>query len=146
MFEVHDRPLEELDVHQYLEDPEAGGVVIFEGRVRNRNQERRVSALEYEVYEELARRETENILEEAGARFETRRCVCLQRSGKLAIGEISTWIGVAAVHRGAAFKACRYIIDEFKDRVPVWKKEYYTDGSHRWINSPQAHTESEGDT
>ena len=79
-------------------------------------------------------REGERILAEARQRFGVARVACAHRVGPLAIGELAVWVGVSAAHRGEAFDACRYIIDEVKHRVPIWKKEYYQDGDSGWVN------------
>jgi molybdopterin synthase catalytic subunit len=93
-----------------------------------------VLTLEYESYAVLAEREGERILAEARERFPVTAAVCIHRIGHLALGDLAVWAGVSAAHRGAAFDACRYLIDETKARVPIWKKEYYADGATQWIN------------
>ena len=115
-------------------DPEAGGYASFEGWVRNHNEGREVVRLEYEGYEALGIREGERVVLEAFARFPIAKAHCVHRLGPLEIGELAVWVGVTAAHRDAAFEACRYIIDEVKTRVPVWKKEHYADGDSGWIN------------
>ena len=91
--------------------------------------------LEYEAFAPLAVREGERILAAARARFGVERACCAHRVGSLAIGEIwRSGSGVGAAHRGEAFDACRYIIDEIKHSVPIWKKEYYDDGDSGWVN------------
>ncbi len=117
-----------------LEDLRAGAGVTFEGRVRNHNEGRAVQALDYEAYVELGVAEGERILAEARARFEVLGIVAVHRTGALALGDLAVWVGVAAAHRGAAFEACRYVIDEVKARVPIWKKEHYVEGASAWIN------------
>lgn len=111
-------------------------MVTFEGRVRNRNQGRSVTRLEYESAEELARREFDRIREKTLANYEITDVLCVHRVGSLVVGDMAVWIGVVAPHRAAAFDACRYVIDELKQRLPIWKKEYYTDGDSGWINAP----------
>ena len=125
-------PVERL--RQSLQHDDCGGYVAFEGWVRNHNEGRRVLRLEYEVFAPLAKREGERILEEARRRFEVDSVACAHRVGPLAIGEIAVWVGASGVHRGAAFDACRYIIDEVKHRLPIWKKEFYEDGDSGWVN------------
>lgn len=115
-------------------DPVAGGYASFEGWVRNHNDGRDVLQLEYEAYEALGEKEGERIIAEACARFPVARARCIHRLGRLAIGDLAVWVGVTAAHRDAAFAACRYIIDEVKARVPIWKKEHYADGDSGWIN------------
>ena len=112
---------------------EAGGFCTFEGWVRNSNEGRPVDGLEYESYAALAEKEGARIIEEALARFEISHAVAMHRTGTLRVGDVAVWIGVSAPHRDAAFRACRYIIDEIKHRVPVWKKEHYLDGDAEWV-------------
>lgn len=117
-----------------LADPTCGGYTAFEGWVRNHNEGREVRHLEYEAFAELAIREGERIIDEACARFGVDNARCVHRVGDLALGELAVWVGVSARHRDEAFKACRYIIDEVKHRVPIWKKEHYVDGDSGWVN------------
>lgn len=117
-----------------LADPGCGGFASFEGWVRDCNDGRAVERLEYEAYAELAVSEGERIIGEALKRFGVRRARCVHRIGALALGELAVWVGVSAPHRGEAFAACRFIIDEVKHRVPIWKKEYYRDGDSGWVN------------
>jgi molybdopterin/thiamine biosynthesis adenylyltransferase/molybdopterin synthase catalytic subunit/rhodanese-related sulfurtransferase len=117
-----------------LADPSCGGHASFEGWVRDLNEGRAVRRLEYEAFEELAVREGERIVAEACARFGVRNARCVHRIGDLPLGEVAVWVGVSAPHRDEAFRACRYIIDEVKHRVPIWKKEHYVDGDSGWVN------------
>jgi molybdopterin synthase catalytic subunit len=117
-----------------LADESCGALVTFEGRVRNHNEDRSVRQLEYEAYESLGVAEGERILAEAVARFGVSGARCVHRLGLLGIGDLAVWVGVSSAHRDAAFAACRYIIDEVKDRVPIWKKEFYTSGDSGWVN------------
>jgi molybdopterin synthase catalytic subunit len=117
-----------------LGDPRAGALAVFEGRVRDLNDGRAVQELEYEAYVPLAEKEGERILEEARSRFEILRAECVHRTGRLGLGDVAVLVAVAAVHRGAAFDACRYIIDETKARLPIWKKEHYEGGASEWIS------------
>jgi len=113
--------------------PEAGGFCAFEGWVRQTNDGKLVSGIEYEAFIPLAVSEGQSILDEALRRFDISGVNAVHRTGYLAVGEIAVWIGVASPHRDAAFKACRYIIDEIKKRVPVWKREHYDDGCIEWV-------------
>ena len=117
-----------------LAHPTAGAVAVFEGRVRDHNDGRAVSGLSYEAYAALAEAEGARILTEARARFRVIAARCVHRTGALAIGEVAVWVGVSAAHRDAAFAACRYIIDEVKTRVPIWKRETYADGDSDWLH------------
>ena len=117
-----------------LEQQAAGACVTFEGWVRNHNEGEAVQALEYEAHQAIAEKEGARIVEEARARFAVAAVHCEHRVGKLAIGDCAVWVGVSADHRGAAFDACRYVIDETKARVPIWKKEHYASGATGWVN------------
>jgi len=117
-----------------LEDPAAGGYASFEGWVRNHNEGMAVTQLEYEAFELLANKEGERIVNEAVARFGVLKAACVHRIGQLAIGDLAVWVGVSSRHRAEAFAACRYIIDEVKHRVPIWKKEHYVNGDSGWVN------------
>ncbi len=120
-----------------LRDQAAGGYVSFEGWVRDFNEGREVTALEYEAFQALAVKEGENIIGEALRRFPAKHALCIHRVGALGLEDMAVFVGVSAVHRGAAFDACRYIIDEVKHRVPIWKKEYYRGGDSGWVNCEQ---------
>ncbi len=133
-FRVSDEPIDVPAEQATLSDPGAGGYVAFEGWVRETNEGRRVVRLAYEAYPMLANREGRRILEEARQRFGLKSASCLHRTGLLEIGGLAVWVGVSAAHRGEAFAACRYIIDEVKHRVPVWKQEFYEDGDSGWVN------------
>ena len=127
-----------------LFDPAAGAYCGFEGWVRNENEGHKVLRLEYEAYEPLAISECEKILAEARDRYECRQAQCVHRTGMLEIGDCAVWVGVVAAHRDEAFRACRYIIDELKVRLPIWKKEHYVDGHSGWVNCERcaAHTQA----
>lgn len=117
-----------------LKKDRAGAYVCFQGWVRNHNEGEAVTALEYEAHEPVAVKEAERILLQARERFDIVEVSCVHRVGELAIGDCAVWIGVSAEHRAAAFEACRFVIDEIKQRVPIWKKEHYRDGESGWIN------------
>jgi molybdopterin synthase catalytic subunit len=117
-----------------LADPACGGYAAFEGWVRDSNDGQRVRGLEYEAFEALGLREGERIIAEAIERFGVSHAACVHRIGSLAVGELAVWVGVSAAHRDEAFRACRYIIDEVKHRLPIWKKEHYLNGDSGWVN------------
>ncbi|MGH8174065.1 MAG: molybdenum cofactor biosynthesis protein MoaE [Rhodanobacteraceae bacterium] len=121
-----------------LDDPAAGACVTFEGWVRNHNNERAVLQLDYQAYAPLAESEGESILAQACETFGLRAAQCVHRVGALAIGDMAVWVGASAAHRGAAFDACRWIIDEVKLRVPIWKNEHYADGESGWLHPDSA--------
>ena len=127
-------PIDVESLRAELADPACGGYTSFEGLVRNHNEGMSVRHLEYEAFEPLAIKEGERIVAEAIERFGIEHAVCVHRIGDLAIGEKAVWVGAAARHRDEAFRACRYIIDEVKHRVPIWKKEHYENGDSGWVN------------
>jgi molybdopterin/thiamine biosynthesis adenylyltransferase/molybdopterin synthase catalytic subunit/rhodanese-related sulfurtransferase len=133
-FSFSRQPLDPAALSASLADVAAGGFVSFEGWVRNENEGREVRRLDYEAFEELALKEGARIVEEALRRFGVRGARCVHRLGELGLGELAVWVGVASGHRAEAFAACRYIIDEVKHRVPIWKKEHYLDGDSGWVN------------
>jgi molybdopterin synthase catalytic subunit len=132
--------LDAAAVRAALADPACGGYAAFEGWVRDHNEGAAVRRLEYEAFEALAVREGERILAEAIARFGVAHAACVHRLGELAIGELAVWVGVSAAHRDEAFRACRYIIDEVKHRLPIWKKEHYLNGDSGWVNCERCAT------
>lgn len=134
MIAISDTTIATEKLRQQMAAAAAGGFCVFEGWVRNQNDGREVERLEYEVYEPLAIIEGEKVLQEAQQRFPHIDAVCVHRSGLLDIGDCAVWVGVSAEHRDEAFKACRYIIDEIKTRLPIWKKEHYVDGDSGWVN------------
>ena len=127
-------PIDVESLRAELADPACGGYTSFEGLVRNHNEGMSVRHLEYEAFEPLAIKEGERIVAEAIERFGIEHAACVHRIGDLAIGEMAVWVGAAARHRDEAFRACRYIIDEVKHRVPIWKKEHYQNGDSGWVN------------
>jgi molybdopterin synthase catalytic subunit len=126
-------PVDIATLRRALERPGCGGFCLFEGWVRETNDGRQVSALDYEAYAELALSEGERIIDEAVQRFGVADARCMHRVGRLAVSDTAVWIGVVAPHRDAAFRACRCIIDEIKQRLPIWKKEHYLVGASSWV-------------
>ncbi len=133
-FLLSPEPIETEPLKRQLLGPQAGALATFEGWVRNHNLGQPVEQLEYSSYPALAHKEGERILAEALQRFPVHAAIARHRVGLLAIGDIAVWVGVSAAHRAPAFEACRYIIEEIKGRVPIWKKEYYSSGATDWVN------------
>jgi molybdopterin synthase catalytic subunit len=136
MLTLSQEPLDDTKLRKELFNPSAGALVVFEGTVRARTHDRDVVRLEYEGAEPLAQNEFSKIVDEARAQFEFIEARCAHRVGILRPGEVAVWIGVTSAHRSAAFAACKYLIDEVKKRLPIWKKEHYADGASAWINAP----------
>lgn len=133
-FELADAPFEIGPLRAQLLHDAAGAYASFEGWVRDHNDGRPVLGLRYEAYAALACTEGQHIVEEAVARFAITGVHCVHRTGDLAIGDLAVWVGVSAAHRGAAFDACRFVIDEVKSRVAIWKHERYADGDQQWLH------------
>jgi molybdopterin synthase catalytic subunit len=133
-FRFTESAIDTAAARQELLDPGAGGYASFEGWVRDFNEGREVTRLEYEAFRELALKEGERILGEAAARFPIKHALCIHRVGSLDLCDMAVWVGVSSAHRGEAFDACRFIIDEVKHRVPIWKKEHYRSGDSGWVN------------
>lgn len=133
-FALADAAIDLVAEKQQLGDEGAGACVCFEGWVRDHNEGRRVLRLDYQAYPALAQSEGEAILSEAMRRFGLSQARAIHRVGSLAIGDLAVWVGVSAGHRGPAFDACRWIIDEIKRRVPIWKNEHYADGESGWLH------------
>jgi molybdopterin synthase catalytic subunit len=112
-----------------------GATVVFIGTVRDMNDGRGVTALDYKAYTSMAERELSAIIAEAETRWPDSRLACEHRVGALTLGEASVVIAAAHPHRGEAFDACRYVIEELKKRLPVWKREHYADGDLAWVEN-----------
>jgi molybdopterin synthase catalytic subunit len=139
-FQFTRTPIAPGELRLALADRACGGYAAFEGWVRDSNDGQRVRGLEYEAFEALGVREGERIIADAIARFGVAHAACVHRIGALAVGELAVWVGVSAAHRDEAFRACRYIIDEVKHRLPIWKKEHYLSGDSGWVNCERCAT------
>jgi molybdopterin synthase catalytic subunit len=132
LFSLDPDPLDVRALAAALTDNSAAGAFAsFEGRVRDNNGGRRVLGLEYEAYPPLCLSEGNAIVRAALSGVIAARCV--HRIGRLQVGDVAVWVGVISPHRDEAFRACRFIIDEVKRRVPIWKKEHYEEGPAEWI-------------
>ena len=123
---------EPIDTEKILNAVKSGGdgaVCVFDGIVRDNTRGRATLHLDYEAYEEMALRQMRMLREEAIARFGVREVAIVHRLGRLTVGETSVLIAVASAHRGAAFDACRHLIDTLKKTVPIWKREQFVDGA-----------------
>lgn len=133
-FSISAAPIDLQAFRRRLLDRSCGAYVQFDGWVRDHNEGQRVLRLEYEVYEPLALREGERILREAQERFGVDNVCAIHRSGLLELSDVAVVVGVSSPHRAEAFDACRYVIDQAKARLPIWKKEYYASGEAEWVN------------
>jgi molybdopterin synthase catalytic subunit len=114
--------------------PQCGGMCVFLGTVRNGPAERGVTAIAYSAYEQMVEAEFGRLLADAAARWPEARIAVRHRLGTIPVGEASIAIAAAAPHRAQAFEACRFVIEEVKRRIPVWKKELRVDGSEVWVD------------
>ncbi len=139
MFDLTEHAIDAAHLRQQLLDNEqCGAFTCFEGWVRRQNDGHEVDYLVYSSYPELARHQGEAVIAEAKTRFAIADAVCVHRTGRLEIGDMAVWVGVTAGHRDAAFAACRFIIDTVKAEVPVWKQEFYLDGTTtEWLANPE---------
>jgi molybdopterin synthase catalytic subunit len=139
LFTLQENPIDPEQARKMCSNQARNGAcVTFEGTVRADEHEGcSVSELLYIADTPACLAEGEKIIVEALAKFAINEAICIQRIGKLKITETAVWIGVWAGHRDEAFKACRYIIEEIKKRLLIWKKEFYTDGSKTWIHGSQ---------
>ncbi|HKJ25014.1 MAG TPA: molybdopterin converting factor subunit 1 [Myxococcota bacterium] len=129
---LHEEPLDVHAVEARVTGDDAGGVVTFVGAVRNRSKGQDIRHLEYEAYPGMAEREMEKICDEAARRWPDSRVAIAHRVGQLAIGDLAVVVSAAAPHRAEAFEACRFAIDTLKETVPIWKKEFTTEGES-WV-------------
>jgi molybdopterin synthase catalytic subunit len=126
------QPINVPAVFSAVHDPKAGAVVLFSGEVRNHSHGKNVSYLEYEAYEHLAAKIMAEILEEAKKKWKLHKAICIHRTGKVAVGESAILVITCSSHREAAYAASRYIVDRVKHEAPIWKKEFFEDGSSEW--------------
>jgi len=129
-------PIDPAAVIAAVSKPGNGGVAVFIGTVRDVADGRSVVGLDYSAYVEMAEREMAAIVAEAANLDDGIDVAAVHRIGSLAIGDVAVVIAAAHPHRAAAFDACRYVIEQIKRRVPIWKAERYADGSDAWVGSP----------
>ncbi|HET6797434.1 MAG TPA: molybdenum cofactor biosynthesis protein MoaE [Gemmatimonadales bacterium] len=120
-----------------VQSPARGGIASFLGIVRNHQSGRAVVGLDYSAYAPMAEAVSQEIVSEAESRWDVAVSL-LHRIGKLSVGDTAVAVVAASAHRDDAFLACRYVIEQVKRRVPIWKKEYYADGSVMWVGSGEA--------
>jgi molybdopterin synthase catalytic subunit len=132
MMHLTRHPLDVADLLAEVQSPERGGTSVFLGTVRSDGD---VTGIDYSAYEPMADEEIERILSEAHARWPGSRVMLQHRLGLIPAGAASIAIAAAAAHRDEAFSACRYVIEEVKKRLPIWKKELRGDGSATWVGA-----------
>ncbi len=132
LVDLRETPISADEALAHVARTSAGGVAIFLGVVRDRNEGRVVTRLEYSAYATMARAEMQRILEEIEREIPDTCLAALHRTGSLAVGDVAVVCAASAPHRDEAFRACRLLIDRIKERVPVWKREHGPDGS-AWV-------------
>jgi molybdopterin synthase catalytic subunit len=136
---VVDRPLDPAALLAEVASHAHGATTLFVGTVRDVNDGRAVLGIEYTAYGAMARRELERIVAEAGERFDGAALVVEHRVGYLALGEASVAVAAAHARRAPAMDAARWVVEELKRRVPIWKREHYADGTREWVDPTRAH-------
>lgn len=114
--------------------PDAGGLVVFVGNVRNNTRDKSVKHLVFEAYEKMAIKEMAKIIDESVLKWDLKKMVIHHRTGLVQVGESAVVIACSSAHRKAAFDACEYAIDRLKETVPIWKKEFFDDGEV-WVSA-----------
>ncbi len=138
-------PIQYADVLGRVGAPEDGAVVLFLGMVRDHNDGAAVAGVTYDAYDEMAARVLEEIAREAAERMGTDRVAVVHRAGDLEVGDVSVAIAASSPHRAGSFDAARYVIEEIKKRLPVWKKEHYVESGSRWLEGTVPPVEAAGD-
>jgi molybdopterin synthase catalytic subunit len=143
MIKITTSPIDVRDVIVSVVTPESGGINLFLGTTRNHSSGKAVTMLEYEAYEPMALKMMNAIADDARQAWEIQNVAVVHRVGRVPVGETSVAIAVSAAHRDEAFRACRFLIDELKRVVPIWKREYFSDGTIEWSQPPH-HEVAEG--
>jgi len=134
MVEITDKPLDYAALTEQARHNNAGAVCVFLGTVREMTGDRRTTALDYEAYPEMALKKMAELEAEARERWQIIEAVIVHRVGRLDLGEISVVVVVSCPHRKEAFEACRWLMDTFKEVVPIWKRENWADGGEEWVH------------
>jgi molybdopterin synthase catalytic subunit len=127
-------PIDPMAIIRDVSGPRNGAVLLFLGAVRQVNDGRDVTGIDYAAYEAMAQRELDAIVSEAAERFETSDVAVRHRLGELGVEEVSVAIAVGHAHRDTAYAVSRFVIEELKRRVPIWKREHYVDGTREWVD------------
>lgn len=141
MNEITIHPIDIQKIIDSVVTPESGGIDVFIGTTRNHSKNRTVLYLEYESYEPMALKTMNQIEQEARSKWHLHKVAIVHRIGKVDVGKASVAIAVSSAHRKEAFEACRFLIDKLKQTVPIWKREYFSDGTIEWSQTPQANVE-----
>ena len=131
-------PIDPMSIIRDVSNRRNGAMLLFLGAVRQVNDGRDVTGIDYAAYEAMAQRELDAIVVEASEKFATPDVAVQHRLGELGVEEVSVAIAVGHAHRDAAYAVSRFVIEELKRRVPIWKREHYTDGTREWVD-PTGH-------
>jgi molybdopterin synthase catalytic subunit len=131
--ELRAEPLSADEVREAVADPGVGGIAIFVGTVRNSDHGREVTRLSYSAHP-TATGELRTVAEKVAADYGLRAVAAVHRTGELAVGELAVVVAVACPHRAEAFQACQALINELKHKVPIWKQQWFADGTSEWVN------------
>ncbi len=131
--ELRAEPLSADEVREAVADPGVGGIAIFVGTVRNSDHGREVTRLSYSAHPTAAG-ELRAVAEKVAADYGLRAVAAVHRTGELAVGELAVVVAVACQHRAEAFQACQALIDQLKHKVPIWKQQWFADGTSEWVN------------
>ena len=134
MIEITSQPIDHAAVTDFVRSNQAGAVCVFLGTVREMTAGRRTTHLEYEAYDEMARKQMAELEAQARATRPILEVALVHRVGRLELGEISVVVAVSCPHRAQAFEACRGLIDDLKRLVPIWKREVWADGGEEWVH------------
>ncbi len=137
---VAQTPLDPEVLRGLLTDPRAGALVLFEGRARDHHEGKAVLKLSYEAYAPMAEKELEKLRQQALERFGLTGCAIHHRLGEVPLTEAAVLVVTASAHRAEAFRAAAWAMDEIKDKVPIWKREAYLDGTEAWVECHHRHT------
>ncbi|MCE9499440.1 MAG: molybdenum cofactor biosynthesis protein MoaE [Leptospira sp.] len=132
MTHLQQYPIDPAYLLSCAHNPMSGAIVLFSGETRDHHNEKKVLYLEFEAYEPLAEKMIERILQDAGENWKLQNAICVHRLGKVEISEPAVCVITGSSHRKEAYSANRYIIDRVKHEVPIWKREFYSDGSVEW--------------
>lgn len=135
LVDIRDTPLSSDEVLAAVSDAAAGGVTLFVGAVRDHDENKSVTGLEYTAHP-TALDELEEVAEEVAREYDVLAVAAVHRVGQLAIGDAAVVVATAAAHRGEAFEASRALIDRLKQRVPIWKHQLFADGTDEWVGTP----------
>jgi molybdopterin synthase catalytic subunit len=135
LVDIQETPLDVNEVVTSLADTAAGGLTLFVGAVRDHDQDKDVTGLEYSAHPTALER-MRDVAEDIAKQYDVLGVAAVHRVGKLALGEAAVVIATTAAHRGEAFEASRALIDELKSTVPIWKHQMFADGSDEWVGTP----------